>query len=281
MNYFSIYILIIGPLLRFCLEPANSNHKIAAKASLVCVYRLTYLADSSDSKSIRSENFKLLIGDNISRFQSPSSRSRDSLTAILLAGADSHAPSQEKLNFFTKQVFSLPITSFRYVIYKTPSTGKIDYYDWIGSNLYQYTESTAQFRWTITQAKASFAGYSCQKATTSFAGRRFEAWFTREIPVSDGPYKFAGLPGLIIKVNDVGNQFAFELKKISMLVDSNIDLPAKKATLATRDAFNKGLATYQMSLQDRMASMGNTVSSDDRKNLAERAKKRNNRLELR
>lgn len=33
-----------------------------------------------------------------------------------------------------------------------------------------------------------------QKATCDFAGRKWIAWFTTEIPIQDGPYKFYGLP---------------------------------------------------------------------------------------
>ena len=45
-------------------------------------------------------------------------------------------------------------------------------------------------------------GYPCLKATMSYGGRNWEAWYTEEIPSSYGPWKFAGLPGLIMKVND-------------------------------------------------------------------------------
>ena len=195
--------------------------------------------------------------------------------------ANKHVVSQQLLNFYTKQIFSLPITSFRYTIYKIPSSGRIEYYDWIGSNLYHYGESASQFKWSITQNKDSFAGYACQKAVTNFAGRRFEAWFTREIPVSDGPYKFAGLPGLIIKLNDVQNQFIFELISTGKLNNYNIEMPLKKSTLVTREVLRKGMANYQANLLNKISSTDNTGGSDNRKNLAERARRRNNQLELR
>jgi GLPGLI family protein len=31
------------------------------------------------------------------------------------------------------------------------------------------------------------------KATTEFAGRTYVAWYTTEISIADGPYKFYGL----------------------------------------------------------------------------------------
>jgi len=56
-------------------------------------------------------------------------------------------------------------------------------------------------------------GYKCKKATTHFAGRNYIAWFTHQIPIADGPYKFSGLPGLIIKIEDKEKQHCFSLIK--------------------------------------------------------------------
>ena len=39
------------------------------------------------------------------------------------------------------------------------------------------------------------ASFDCQKAECDFRGRRWEAWFTTEIPVGEGPWKLRGLPG--------------------------------------------------------------------------------------
>lgn len=44
-----------------------------------------------------------------------------------------------------------------------------------------------------------------------FAGREWTAWFTSEISIPDGPYKFYGLPGLILKISDKTNTHSFEM----------------------------------------------------------------------
>lgn len=43
------------------------------------------------------------------------------------------------------------------------------------------------------------------------------AWFTHEIPISDGPYKFNGLPGLILEISDTENHYNFTLKGVEKL----------------------------------------------------------------
>ncbi|MCQ9633868.1 GLPGLI family protein [Chryseobacterium sp. WG23] len=65
--------------------------------------------------------------------------------------------------------------------------------------------------WKISNEKEKILEYTTQKATANFAGREWTAWFTTELPVSDGPYKFCGLPGLILKVYDKTNTHSFEI----------------------------------------------------------------------
>ncbi len=51
-------------------------------------------------------------------------------------------------------------------------------------------------------------GYPCKKASCRFRGRDWNVWFTEEIPISQGPRKFAGLPGMILKaVDGTGTHF--------------------------------------------------------------------------
>jgi GLPGLI family protein len=42
----------------------------------------------------------------------------------------------------------------------------------------------------------------CKRAIGEFRGRTYEVWFSEEIPVSFGPWKLWGLPGLIVEVQD-------------------------------------------------------------------------------
>ena len=63
--------------------------------------------------------------------------------------------------------------------------------------------------------------WKLQKATTDFGGRKWTAWFTTEIPYSEGPYKFKGLPGLVVELSDSENNFQFELVKISKPENEN------------------------------------------------------------
>jgi GLPGLI family protein len=63
-------------------------------------------------------------------------------------------------------------------------------------------------------------GYTVQKARLSYGGRLWSAWYTLEIPVADGPYKFSGLPGLILKVSDSQGHYVFEMTAIERLKEA-------------------------------------------------------------
>lgn len=56
--------------------------------------------------------------------------------------------------------------------------------------------------WKIEPDKKKIDKFEVQKATTVFGGRTWTAWFTQEFPFQDGPYKFSGLPGLILELED-------------------------------------------------------------------------------
>lgn len=65
--------------------------------------------------------------------------------------------------------------------------------------------------WKILDDKDKILNYNVQKAELNFMGRKWIAWFTTEIPIQDGPYKFHGLPGLILKIEDSEKTHIFEL----------------------------------------------------------------------
>ena len=67
--------------------------------------------------------------------------------------------------------------------------------------------------WILTSEKKQLDNLTLQKATTTWGGRNWMAWFAKEIPFQEGPYKFHGLPGLIIEVSDDQNNYKFSLVK--------------------------------------------------------------------
>ena len=67
--------------------------------------------------------------------------------------------------------------------------------------------------WKLSTNAKKVGTYNLQKATTTFGGRNWIAWFNTEINLNEGPYKFRGLPGLIFEIVDDQNNFSFNLVK--------------------------------------------------------------------
>ncbi len=55
--------------------------------------------------------------------------------------------------------------------------------------------------WIISDETEKILGYQCKKAMYKRNDVEFTAWFTEEIPISDGPFLYSGLPGLILKIS--------------------------------------------------------------------------------
>lgn len=75
---------------------------------------------------------------------------------------------------------------------------------------YRYSEPWPSMKWTLQKETATIIGYRCQKAICHWRGRDFVAWFTRQIPLKSGPWKFGGLPGLIMKVYDTKHVYTWQ-----------------------------------------------------------------------
>jgi len=78
----------------------------------------------------------------------------------------------------------------------------------------QYSEEIPVQEWQLHDDTLTVCGNLCQKATCRFRGRDFVAWFAMELPIQNGPWKFGGLPGLILKVQDEEKMYDFECVKI-------------------------------------------------------------------
>ena len=116
-----------------------------------------------------------------------------------------------------KGITSFPDTStkVRYVVEKKHKENSIYFYtpDHMIDPVLKVKDDR-NLNWKITNDQENIHGYKAQKATTFFAGRYWTAWYTNEIPISDGPYKFRGLPGLILRISDKTQTQSFEILSV-------------------------------------------------------------------
>ena len=121
----------------------------------------------------------------------------------------------QKAGVFKDLSKSMTMPKFSEKVFKFYPDMKVQYVEKISSGFTPmnigYNDDT-KFNWKISGEKEKIGSYNTQKATTDFGGRKWNAWFTTDIPLQDGPYKFHGLPGLIVKIEDEGKNYSWELK---------------------------------------------------------------------
>lgn len=103
-------------------------------------------------------------------------------------------------------------------------------YNILNHNFY-VKDKIEPLKWTLLDSTETILNYNCQIAKTKFRGRTYLASFTKEIASSNGPWKFQGLPGLILKVisiNDLYEKFEIECVEISTNSNNNIEETFKK-----------------------------------------------------
>ena len=171
------------------------------------IYQLTYKPSKTYKDITRKEQMLLLIDQRHSRFISVGQYVQDSVFNSL-----------ENRRGFIPNMQEIPHTSFKEIVSKDHLLGKISVAeDFSYEEYFKYKEDLHPFQWTIDPEKKVIKGYNCQKATTHFAGRDYTAWFTAELPISDGPYKFNGLPGLIIEIYDTDDHYHYALTFIKQI----------------------------------------------------------------
>jgi GLPGLI family protein len=102
-------------------------------------------------------------------------------------------------------------TRFSYRIYKNFPESNYTYNDKVIPDYLEYTEDFSVFKWELSDQTETFRNYNAQRANCFYGGRNWVAWYTTEIPVNDGPYKFYGLPGLIIKMYDTNKHYVLPM----------------------------------------------------------------------
>ena len=95
---------------------------------------------------------------------------------------------------------------------------------YLGDDLYKVKEDLPKIDWDLSNSEEkNINGFKALKATGVFRGREYIAWYTPEIPIQTGPWKFTGLPGLILEISDKNKQFQWFVKKINYPYDQKIN----------------------------------------------------------
>ena len=236
------FIAIVFSCLLFLLSSAQDNKQKTLRITYKVVYTystdlaprhdVSYLDIQADGVSCFYSHYFVKsqeIQDSINRRGSVS----DDMVSKAIAPYDGGQP-----NFVYKHI---------------PAEGKLTFatyhVDW-----FKYSEPIPALQWKIEGKDSVIAGYHCQAATTSLRGRRWRAWFTLDIPVSDGPWKLCGLPGLILRATDEQGYFDFDCTGVASIEIPPIRLMKKNYTDCTPEKY------FEMEKDDRENPLGHLKS---------------------
>lgn len=79
---------------------------------------------------------------------------------------------------------------------------------------YLYQTDFPKIEWKLQEQFKQILGLSSQLAIATYKGRKWEAWFTHDIPLSAGPWELVGLPGLILEAYDQSREVQFNAKAV-------------------------------------------------------------------
>lgn len=166
-----------------------NNYSIAQTHRFI--YDVVYKKDSTSNITTK-ENYILDIGTKETKYYT-----YDFFVADSLITNNIPFPKEMKLN--TSDI----------IVHKN-NNNEFFQYDLLENTVLQLQTNDTQ-KWNLSQEKKNVKNLSLQKAITTWGGRNWTAWFAEEIPFQEGPYKFHGLPGLIVEIYDDKKNYHFEL----------------------------------------------------------------------
>ena len=254
------------------------------------MYEYKFVSDSTNRDDVKTELMNLDTTPKGSKFYSYTSYKSDSLMRVDL---EKQLKANGSINIKTDQRKGV----IRYTIAKNYTNGNIDFRTRIGMDAFRVAEER-KMTWKILPDKQKIGNWETQKATTEYAGRKWTAWFCSDIPIQDGPYKFSGLPGFVVKLEDdthshlynliaIKNLGALEPEIYTFQISKEIPLKSaeyKKLLLEHRKDPAKGLRQISMD-NGVVLNMANSAENDKflkerEERLKEQIKKDNNLIEI-
>jgi GLPGLI family protein len=171
-------------------------------------------SDSSDAKEVKESYTEIIYLDILngeSRFLSEGNVKKEETLQEYTTGSKKDADSQsriEALKAFKSRV--------AWNVYKKGA--QLESYISSGVDMYNVVESSNLIKWSILPDMEEYEGMKVQKAVGELSGRTWTVWFTQDIPLIDGPYKFKNLPGFVVKAEDSTGDYRFELLKSAKVV---------------------------------------------------------------
>jgi GLPGLI family protein len=205
--YFLLLLTLAIPRLAFSQNPVNiDEYKVIDQSRFIITYEAMMTDDSLKPTKHNYDRLILMVGDSISRCYSNTMHRYDS--AFTISERKGH-DSYKNMSHFVVDSGGVWVPD----VYKYYGSKRMTVMHRMGTvdrvPIYLYDEPMDLMDWKMSFGTKEILGYPCFKAECDFRGRHWTTWFTMQIPVKDGPWKFGGLPGLILEMEESRGHYAF------------------------------------------------------------------------
>ena len=228
-----------------------SGYTVRDQATVSVYYQFTQQAMSGRTPVFLTDTTVLRIGNVYSLYYNWTSMLRDS---VFSAAANQITPDRvREINVIrndddfenilrnmrggTVNAQSERQSSTRF--FKNRQTHTITSIDGNITEMFLVEETIPPQEWTIFPDTMTVLNYLCFKATTTFRGRNYIAWFTPDIPINEGPWKIYGLPGLILRLEDEDGLFVHEAIGLTSHAERPIAMQDDAYTRATNEQLQR------------------------------------------
>lgn len=214
--------------------------QVKGEAEYLIRYEVDFVLDSTNREDVKHEIHRLYTGTATSNYISEGTFFRDSIMQVM--------SNQPRGNWRAMRgtMENMPRSEFNPVVYKDLNTSGVWVENTLARDRFIYKEEAMPLEWEFTDESKMIEQYMALKATTSFGGRDYEAWFTLEVPILDGPYVFNGLPGLVLELYDTNKDYQFNLASIQPLKEPyTIDSEQRNVKLVSKEEFIKSYKNFK------------------------------------
>ena len=198
------------------------------KADIEVSYTMTSPNMRTGKLGDSTHQYILLANAKESKFYSPRTEQIDSLCST--PDGEAKFKEMQRAAVLGGNLDDMPRRDDSMYVIKSTESGVMRVYDKAGMDQYVVEQPFEILEWTlVADSTKNVLGYDCVMATADYHGRKWTVWFTPEIPVQTGPWKLAGLPGLILEADADNGVYSFVATGIQ-----NSDRPIMPVYLADR-----------------------------------------------
>lgn len=195
------YLLIFG--IQSCISQTLVADYIYQNKSTIPINKHEQTIEIINLEAINTVNFSLIHSNNKSIFYSSDN------TSFIKEEYQDQLGVKKNLDKFL-------VSNFTSVIYKDFENNMFLNREYISQKPYIIEDTLIDYDWDITDKEKEILGMKCYLAKTKdIYGYDISAWFTLNLPITNGPSIYHKLPGLIIEVHS--DYFNFLLKDLKII----------------------------------------------------------------